>query len=177
MPRMEKEILTNNKFMECFKLKTCSRYLLQTKPKASCAPWSIPGELLAAFALIMIFMCLAVNTHFPSPLAAFLGWTKNFLFMHCVFQSWFVFFFSAPAVPFCLPLSLFPFSCPLQPLTHNWFPLSTYSPLLFFVQFDDFHLSSFPGIFGIESCPVKPFPLQYKLSLLQSSLLVPLSQP
>lgn len=62
MPRREKAIQTNSKFMECLNLRICSRYLLQIKPKASCAPWSIPGELLAAFALIMIFMCLAVNT-------------------------------------------------------------------------------------------------------------------
>lgn len=73
MARREKEILTNNKFMECLNLKTYPRYLLQMKPKASCAPWSVPGELQAAFALIKIFICLAVNTHFPSPGAAFLG--------------------------------------------------------------------------------------------------------
>lgn len=180
----------------------CSGYLLQIKPTASCAPPSSLGELLVAVSLITIFMCLAVNTHFPISCCCFssldklnscsgTGFPKVFFFPQ-LFSSAFFWVYShqlshprtKAMVEFesqqhragwsnpgaltllqpCMRLALsqaasshwlIQSAAPsyswvlhtqvqshLFPI-HTWFLLFKYNPLLFFVEFDDFHFSPF----------------------------------
>lgn len=150
--RREKEILINNKFIECLNLKMCSRCLLQIKPKASCSlehSWRAAGCLFLDNDLY-VFSC---EHTFPVSCCCFSRLDKKFLFMHRVFQNWFGFFFPSCSLlpPFEFIHITFPiFTSPPAPVPSP--PLTPGFPflsLLFFLQFDDFHFSSFPRIFGI----------------------------